>query len=139
MIINSRPRSRSHFNSPVKCGGIVHGDRCEEFTETGGDALAIDIADDDAPAEDLVPEGGVQSGHGVAADHEARVLPQLVCQTGDVLLLGAPRYEPLLRGLHLIVIVGELLHPVKLENDPGPASGGHLGGPAPGKSESSIL
>ena len=71
----------------------------------------------------------------MAADHEASVLPQLVCQTRDVLLLGAPRQKLFLRGLHLIVIVGELLDPEQLEHNPGPACGGHFGGPAPDKSE----
>lgn len=75
----------------------------------------------------------------MAADHEACVLPELVCQTGDVLFLGVLRHEPLLSGLHLVVIVGELLDAEQLEDDPGPARGGHLGRPAPGESESDIL
>lgn len=71
----------------------------------------------------------------MAADHEARVLPELICQTRDVLLLGVPRQKLFLRGLHLIVIVGELLDSEQLEHDPGPACGGHFGGPAPDKSD----
>ena len=74
-------------------------------------------------------------GHGVAADQEACVPPELVGQAGDVLLLGGSRQEPPLRPLHLRMVVAELLGSEELEHDSGPGGGGHLGGPAPDQAE----
>ena len=76
--------------SPVERGGIIHRDESEELVETGRDSLPVDIVDNDAPPEDLVPEGGVESGHGVAPDNEPNVLPELIRQTRDIFLLGVP-------------------------------------------------
>ena len=80
----------SMYNSPVERGGIIHGDESEELVETGRDSLPVDIVDNDAPPEDLVSEGGVEPGHGVAPNNKPNVLPELIRQTRDVLLLGVP-------------------------------------------------
>ena len=78
------------YNSPVERGGIIHRDESEELVETGRDSLPVDIVDNDAPPEDLVSEGGVEPGHGVAPNNKPNVLPELIRQTRDVLLLGVP-------------------------------------------------
>ena len=79
-----------HHSSPVERGGIIHRDESEELVETGRDSLPVDIVDNDAPPEDLVPEGGVEPGHRVTPNNKPYVLPELIRQTRDVLLLGVP-------------------------------------------------
>ena len=93
------------LRSPVVPCRVCHGEESEELAECRLLVISVDILDNDAPPEDLVPEGREESVYGMSGNHEAFHFPLFVLQTVNIFLLCKSAHIFLLNLLHLGMIM----------------------------------